>query len=162
VNPCRRNIFDVFQIDKSETDIASIRNAIREARNRLGYGEMIGSDGTKLELSEAELNNMESVLLDPVARLKEELFVHQAHPFLKDQALAGCIDRLAALEKKSDAMKDLISETRKPLLTALARFLPPLSPLTLEDDLPWPEPPAPMPITRKSLEEGIFSDEFDS
>lgn len=158
VNPCRCSVFDVFQLDKTETDIRAIREAIRETKNRFKCGVLVNADGIPMSLTEAQLNNLEKKLLDPVERLKEEQLAHQAHPLGKDEALSSCLQALAARKEGDDPTAALFAEMQGALLKLLGRFMPPLDPPHLDDNLPWPESPAPMTLVREGLEEAILRD----
>jgi hypothetical protein len=115
-------------------------------------------DGSPLTLSEAELNAMESVLLDPVERLKAEQFVHQAHPFSKDAEIGEGVKRLQHLEAHGDPMADVLIDMRTALLAVVSRFLPVPEPPVLADDLPWPAVPEPGEVILESLEAAILRD----
>jgi len=155
-NPCRRNIFDVFPIDKSQTDLKAINEKRRNAREQWQYGQLVARDGAKLTLSEAELNAFESLLLDPVERLKAEQFVHQAHRFSQDEELAACLQQL---KNQTDLLPELLADLQAAILARLSRFLPPLAPPRLPDDLPWPAPPEPLDLLLEPLEAVILRDE---
>src|SRR6476660_9069107 len=109
-NPCRHHLFEVFALDKSETDLRALRTAVQAARDRLRFGRLLARDGSQLQLKEADLNALEKQLLNPVECLKAEQLVHQAHPFARDGALALCLDRLAAEDK--DPLPGLRAEAR--------------------------------------------------
>jgi hypothetical protein len=158
-NPCRCSLFDVFHLDKAVTDIRAIREAIRDAKNRQRFDSLTARDGTPLQLTEAQLNNLEKRLLDPIERLKEEQLVHQAYLFGQDEALKSCVDALAASEDTTHQVGSLLSDTRTAVLQMISRFLPPLEPPQLADDLPWPEPPATRPAVREDLAEAILRDQ---
>jgi hypothetical protein len=137
-NPCRRNIFDVFKIDKSETDIKTIRGASQKSRDQLKFGKIVARDGTELSLTEADLNEMDKILFDPVARLQAEQFVHQAHLFSQDEELGGLMRQLET--EGHDPLPDLLAEVQAGALLALARqVLPEPAPPALADDLPQVE-----------------------
>ncbi len=155
INPCRRNIFDIFQIDKSEIDLRVINGASKNAREMWKYGKLKARDGSTLELSEAELNAMVNCLLNPLERLRAEQFTHQAHHFIEDEQLARCLRRL---ETETDLMPDLVNGLQESLFGRLIRFLPPLAPRNLSDDLAWPEPPEPCDLTRETLAMAILRD----
>lgn len=155
INPCRRSIFDVFRLDKSETGIMAIRQAVLEAKERLKYGRIVSRNGTEIEITQAQMNNLQDRLFDPIARLKEEQIVHQAHLFAQDVELVRAIE---ALEEKGDGLEEVISDTRLALLQMVGRMLPPLEHSRLEDDLPWPDPPAPLALAREGLDEAILRD----
>lgn len=152
-NQARRSIFHVFRIDKSVTDIKSINEAVNEAKRRVKFGKVVAGDGTPLD--EAQVNSLLKSLLDPIERLKAEQFVHQAHLFSKDGELAECVSRL---EQADDPLPQLLAASRGSVLSLLYRFLPPLTPPALEDDLPWPEPPTALALVREGLEDAILRD----
>lgn len=155
-NPCRQNIFDVFPIDKSETDLKAINEKRRSAREQWQYSQLVARDGSKLTLSEAELNAFERLLLDPVERLKAEQFVHQAHSFSQDEELAACLQQL---ENQADLLPDLLADLQAEILAGLSRFLPPLAPPRMPDDLPWPAPPGPFALALEPLEALVLRDD---
>jgi len=156
VNPCRHNIFDVFLIDKSEMDIGIIREKIRAARDRLDSGNLRARDGRELTLSEAEVNPMEAILLDPLGRLQAEQFVHQAHLFSQDEELVRVMAQLD--RQKNDPVEQLLGPLEKALLRSLTRALPPLKQRRLEDDLPWPDEPGSCAVQREPPEAAILRD----
>jgi hypothetical protein len=155
INPCRHNIFDVFPIDKSDTNMKNVREAIRNARDQWKFGRIVARDGTEITLTEAELNAMESILLDPVERLKAEQFVHQEHRFSQD---AEIVQSMHQLEKTQDPMQNVLADIRMALLVVVSRFLPVLEPPPLPDDLPWPVAPGPCEMAFESLETAILRD----
>ncbi|HWP43376.1 MAG TPA: hypothetical protein VNO14_09090 [Blastocatellia bacterium] len=156
VNPCRRSIFDVFRLDKGETAIPAILRAVADAKERLKFGRNRSSDGTDLELTEAQLNNLQERLFDPLARLKEEQIVHQTHLFAQDEELARGI---AALEERDDGLKDALAQAQEASLRVVGRLLPPPDCSRIEDDLPWPELPAPLALRREALDDAILRDQ---
>ena len=137
-NPCIRNIFEVFEIDKQETDARVINEARRRTWEKWESKHLTTQDASII--SKAELNAMEKRLLDPVERLKAEQFVHQAHRFSPDEELSQCLGRL---DSEFDPWPELLAELRKALLARLSRFLPPLEVITLDDDIAWPPVPEP-------------------
>jgi hypothetical protein len=152
-HPCRRSIFDVFEIDKSETDIKVIRAASQKAREQLKFAKIVARDGTELSLTEADLNEMDKILLDPVARLKAEQFVHQAHSFSQDEKLAALMRQL---EEVCDPLPGLLAEIQAGALASLARkVLPQSVPPPLEDDLP-PVVIEPLELQLESLRDSIL------
>jgi hypothetical protein len=140
-NPCRHHLFEVFALDKSETDLRAILAATLAARDRLRFGKMVAGDGAELQISEAELNRLEQVLLSPVARLEAEQLVHQAHSFARDPGLAACLARLAHAAAGDPLAAELELALQRVLLLLVRAALPPLPPVTLADDLPWPPAP---------------------
>lgn len=134
-NPCRCTIFDVYPIDKSEIDIRVIRAASQKARDQLKFGKIVARDGGELSLSEANLNEMDEILFDPVARLQAEQFVHQAHSFSQDEELADLMRQLG--EEGRDPLPGLLTDIQAGALLAIARqILPEPTPPPLADDLP--------------------------
>jgi CelD/BcsL family acetyltransferase involved in cellulose biosynthesis len=155
-NPCRRNIFDVFPIDRSETGLKTIREASQKARDQLKFGKIVARDGTELSLTEADLNEMDKILFDPVARLKAEQFVHQAHLFSQDEELADLMRQLAA--ESRDPMPGLLAEIQAGSLLALVRqVLPEPTPERLEDDLPQVDV-EPLEIQLEAWKDAILRD----
>ena len=154
-NPCRYHIFDIFALDKSETDLRKIRAAIQATRDRLHFGKIEARDGTTIQLSEAEFNTLEKELVHPVERLKAEQLVHQAHAFSRDAELARCIESLA--NQEGDTLPKLLHEVQgQALLAVVKATIPLLVSSPLADDLPWPpEPPAYFP-KRESREDAIL------
>lgn len=156
-NPCRHHLFEIFALDKSETDLRIIRAATQAARDRLGFGRLVARDGTAIELTEAELNALEKKLLTPLERLQAEQFVHQAHAFSGDRELARCLDRLA--EEDQDPMPGVVAEVQAQALRTLLKTAPPLPiPSPLADDLPWPPEPEAYPLRRETLPDAILRD----
>jgi hypothetical protein len=154
-NPCRHHLFEVFALDKSETDLRIIRAATQAARDRLGFGRLVARDGTALELTEAELNALEKKLLTPLERLQAEQLVHQAHAFSSDRELARCLGRLA--EEDRDPMPGLVADLQAQALRVLLKTTPPLPPpSSLSDDLPWPPEPEACELRRESLLDAIL------
>lgn len=160
-NPCRQNLFEVFQLDKAETGIRAIREAVQVTKRRFvnGGGKLPMRDGTEMELTEAQLNQMEKKLLDPLTRLKEEQIAHQAHRFAHDEAFGGRLQALAAYEETAGQVGTLLAETQSATLAMVKRYLPPFTPPALADDLPWPEPPAPGTPRREDLAAAILRDQ---
>lgn len=142
-NPHLHRLFEVFRLDKSETRLAVIREAVAAARARQA-------------LDEALLNNLETVLLDPLRRLRAEQFVHQAHSLTRDEELAGCLARLAS--ERGDPLAGLLPALESALLKACAGLLPPFKPQPLADDLPWPPDPGALPIEWEPAEREVLRD----
>jgi hypothetical protein len=156
-NPCRFHLFEVFAVDRSETDLRTLRAAVQTARDRLRYGRIVARDGTELELTEAQLNALESELLDPLRRLRAEQLVHREHPFTRDPELATLLGELQ--DEELDPFPPLLADARTELLTAvLDVFLPTYHPPPLPDDLPWPPDPEPLELHREPPEEAILRD----
>jgi hypothetical protein len=156
-NPCRHHLFEVFALDKSETDLRTVRAAAQAAHDRLRFGKLTARDGSELRMSEAELNRLEQVLMTPVARLAAEQLVHQAHSFAKDPELTGCIASLAAVA--ADPLAAELGPAQEQVLLRLVRdAMPPLPPSTLADDLPWPPPPPAWAPRRESPAEAVLRD----
>ena len=155
-NPCRRTIFDVFAIDRSETDLRVIRTASQKARDQLKFGRILARDGTELSLTEADLNEMDKILFDPVERLKAEQFVHQGQLFSQDEELASLMRDLVT--ENRDPLPDLLAEIQAGALLGLARtmLLEP-SPVPLEDDLPAVELEA-LELELEPLKDAILRD----
>ena len=156
INPCRQNIFEVFRLDKVETDPGAILAAINKAKTQLSNGIMVARDGTEFSLSEAQLNNLEKILLDPLERLKAEQLVHQAHFFSHDEEFAGAAH---ALRQEDDSMQMLLVDMKSALVVVLGQFLPSFTPPHLEDDQPWPDPPAPLELVREAWTAAILRDQ---
>lgn len=156
-NPCRHHLFEVFALDKSETDLRRIRDAAQAARGRLGFGRIVARDGTEIQLTEAELNALEKKLLTPLERLQAEQLVHQVHTFASDRELSRCLGRLA--EEDQDPMPGVVAEVQAQALRALLRTAPPLPiPAPLPDDLPWPPEPEAYPLRSESLADAVLRD----
>jgi hypothetical protein len=156
-NPCRHHLFEIFALDKSETDLRVIRAATQAARDRLRFGRLVARDGTEIALTEAELNALEKQLLTPLERLKAEQLVHQAHTFANDPELSRCLGRLA--EEDQDPMPGLVADVQAQALRALLKTTPPLPPPSpLADDLPWPPEPEGCPLRRESLTDAVLRD----
>ncbi len=154
-NPCRHNIFDAYAIDKSEIDIKVIRGASLKARDQLKFGKIVARDGAELQLTEAELNEMDKVLFDPVARLKSEQFVHQAHSFSQDEELTVLVRQL---EEARDPLPDLLAKIQARTLATLVRqVLPQPVPQPLADDL-TPVELEPLDLQLESLRDAILRD----
>jgi hypothetical protein len=152
-NPCRHHLFEIFNLDKSETDLRAIRTAVQEVQGRLRYSRIVARDGTVLTLSEADLNTLSKVLLTPLERLKTEQLVHQAHAFSQDRELALCMESLAVEEE--DPLPGLIAEVQGQALRTLVRTALPLPSPFLADDLPWPPEPEGYELRRESIKEAI-------
>ncbi len=154
-NPCRSHLFEIFALDKSETDLRTLRSAVNTTRDRLRFGKIKARDGSEIELTEADFNALEEKLYDPLQRLQAEQLVHQEHLFAGDQEL---ISALRELEDEDPApFTDLLEEARpQVLLAVLQAFLPSFEPPVLVDDLPWPEEPEPFELHREPLEEAIL------
>jgi hypothetical protein len=158
-NPCRLNLFEVFWLDKAETGIRAINEAIQATKNRAKFGKLTTRDGTELDLSEAQLNRLEKELRDPIARLREEQIAHQIHLFAHDEALAGQLQALVKREEAAGQVRTLLAETQSATLAMVRNYLPPFTPPALADDLPWPEPPAPGAPTREDWDAVILRDQ---
>lgn len=154
-NPCRRSIFDVFTVEKAETDMRVIFEAIRAARGNREYGRIVARDGSEINITEAELNAMESVLLDPVERLKAEQFVYQSYHFSKDAELSECAQSLVTTE---DPMYAILGKIQAASLSVVTRLVPPLEPAPFADDLAWPEAPGPFRLELEPLAQLILRD----
>lgn len=156
-NPCRHHLFEVFVLDKSETDLRVIRAAAQTARDRLRFGRLAARDGTGIALTEAELNALEKQLLTPLERLQVEQLVHQEHTFGGDPELARCLERLA--EEDGDPMPAVVAEAQARALRILLTTAPPLQPpAPLADDLPWPPEPEACELRRESLTDAVLRD----
>ena len=156
-NPCRHHLFEVFALDKSETDLRVIRAATQAARDRLRFGRLMARDGTEIALTEAELNALEKQLLTPLERLQAEQLVHQEHTFGSDQELTRCLERLA--EEDTDPMPGVVAEVQAQALHILLKTAPLLQPPpSLADDLPWPPEPEACELRRESLADAILRD----
>jgi hypothetical protein len=156
-NPCRHHLFEVFALDKSETDLRAILTTTQAARDRLHFGKIVARDGTEIQISESELNALEKGLLTPVERLKAEQFVHQAHTFSRDPELAWCIEGLTG--EDVDALPELLAEVQGQTLLAVVRTtMPLLAPPPLADDLPWPPEPESRAPQRETLAEAVLRD----
>lgn len=154
-NPCQRNLFDVYPLDKSEADIKAIRTAAQKVRDQLKFGKIVARDGTELSLTEADLNEMDKILFDPVARLKAEQFVHEAHSFSQDEELAVLMQQL---EETRDPLPGLLDDIQSGALVTLARqVLPEPVPPPLADNLP-PVELEPLELQLELLREAILRD----
>lgn len=76
VNPYRRTLFQVLDLDPAEKGKAAVKYRITQRRNRIRSAPerhlLFGR-----RLSEAEVNQAEAALADPVARLYAELCTHR-------------------------------------------------------------------------------------
>lgn len=155
-NPCYPTLFDVFHIDPDETDMRIIRAEIQNARDRLKFGKLHDPKGRELPLNEADLNRLEDLLLDPIARLEAEQFVHRRHRFEDDQELLQTLDALLA--EREDPIELLLTILEEALTHSILTFIPPFEPEPLADDLPWPETPDPYPVDLLPLEQAMLMD----
>lgn len=152
----RHTLFDVFGLDKSETDPRAIQAAVRRAESRRKSGQLRGPDGAPIALSESELNHLKATLLDPLARLRAEQLIHQGHSFASDDELAQALAALAAVEP--DPVDELLAFIPEAITAALGQTLAQVEPPTLEDDLPWPDEPGVLALELEPLEELILRD----
>jgi hypothetical protein len=155
-NPCRKTLFDVFGIDKSSTELKDIRRRIRDAREVWGHQKhcVKGPEGVTFVVDEARMNELEKRLLDPLKRLQEEQFVHQAHPFADDTELSEALALVKATGKQSVESVDM----QTVVAGVLGALLPEVSAFKLPDDLPEPLQPEPFPIEQEPLEKAVQRD----
>ena len=157
-NPYRRNAFDAFPLDKAETSIKNIRLVLNRTRAdwKDNKGRLLARDGSEWQLTEAQLNGMEEIILDPLRRLQLEQFVHQEHVMVHDPALVETADRLAAELSNAVMSSRIVDDIGGDLVGVLGRSLSPAAPAPLVDDLAWPEPPAPFDLELESLAQTIL------
>ncbi len=154
-NPCRSHLFEIFGLDKSETDLRALRSAVQTTRDRLRFGKIKARDGSEIELTEADSNALEEKLFDPLQRLQVEQLVHQEHLFAKDPELISALDELK--DEDPAPLTVLVEEARpQVLLAVLQAFLPSFEPPVLAVDLPWPEEPESFGLHREPLEDVIL------
>ncbi len=155
-NPCRWNLFEVFQIDRSVTDLKALRERVGDTRDLWKHhdGKVTLRSGEVHEIEEARLNDLAGRLFNPLLRLQEEQFAHQFHSFAGDDELLGAVKALA----QEAAPLPAPTVASAVLVSAIGPLLPTLSPPRLEDNLPWPDPPAPLPVEREKLEDAILRD----
>ena len=154
-NPCRHHLFEVFALDRSETDLRTVRAAVQAARDHLRFGKIVARDGAELRLSEADLNALEAELLSPIERLKAEQLIHQEHTFLRDPELSRCLESIA--REEGDVLAELLAKVQGEALLAVVRAtLSPLPSSPLPDDLPWPPAPEGQAVRHESLLDAVL------
>ena len=155
-NPCLQNPFEVFRIDRSETDLRAIRERVKDARETWEFdGRKIKTrGGAELAVDEAHMNEFQARLFDPLCRLKEEQFVHQAHSFAGDSELSQAVGEFLAPAEAAA----LPGGDRAAVLKVLAARVPPIPAPHLADDLPWPAWPEPFQVETETLEAAILRD----
>lgn len=153
-NPCRWNVFEVFRIDRSTTELRDIREREKLARDELvqNLGQVRLRNSELRASNEAQFNGLAKLLYDPVLRLQEEQFVHQAHSFASDEELVNALRGLSEQEEPPEVP----AVAGAALVGALGPLLPNLSRPHMEDNLPWPEAPTPFEIEREPLEDAIL------
>lgn len=159
-NPCRRSAFEAFGLSKQETDLRVIRRCITETKRawRDSGGALIGRDGSRWDVSEAELNAMELEICDPMRRLRAEEFVHSSHTFAVEKVLVRLVESLEKDFFKKEEEEEM-EQTLDSLSTAGAGLIIDLLPepsLDAVDDLPWPSPPTPFPMELEPLEKTLM------
>ncbi len=157
-NPYRRNAFDAFPLDKRETNLRVIRTAIAASQGdwKDRGGTLVARDGTPWEVSEAQLNGLVEIILDPLKRLQEEQFVHREHLFTEDDEVAAASAALEEELRQATTSNAVLSVLRDRLIAMLGRLLPPPAPAPLVDDLPWPEPLTPFRVEIEAFGVTIF------
>jgi hypothetical protein len=153
-NPGRWNLFEVFQIDRSLTDLRSIRRSVQDAldRWRQNGGKVELRNGEKCHAEEAKLNELSGRLFDPVRRLKNEQFAHQVHSFAGDEELHEAVTGMTGVA----AQALMPSVAGSALVAAIGPLLPTISAPRQEDDLPWPDPPSPIAIDMEPLQDAVL------
>lgn len=155
-NPCRMNLFEIFQIDRSVTDLRAIRGRVNDTLDLWKHNEnkITFRTGEVHAIEHALLNALQGRLFNPVQRLKEEQFAHQVHSFAGDEELLGALRSLT----EEDAPIRVPTVAMATLVSAIGPLLPAVSPPQLEDNLPWPEPLAEFHVARESLADAILRD----
>jgi hypothetical protein len=155
-NPCRRHPFEVFGIDKSETNRRNITSQVESAKDLLKHeqGAVKGPDGESFVVGEARINELEAILNDPLRRLQAEQFVHQAHPFSGDVELAAALE--AEFSSVSAPLQTL--DSGAVIASALGPLLPEIEHADLPDDLPDPARPEPFPVEVERWDQTILRD----
>jgi hypothetical protein len=155
-NPCRRDLFEVFHIDKSATDLRSIHAWVKDKKEIWAHENhtVKGWDGEVFAVDEARMNALEARLFVPNERLIDEQFAHQPHPFAEDPELAAAIIELQAPRERAV----LAGDARAIVGGVLGPLLPKVSAPPMPDDLPEPARPAPFPIEKETLEQAILRD----
>jgi hypothetical protein len=153
-NPCRWNEFEIFRIDRSMTDQRAIRLRVSDTREIWNYQEkkVVLRNGEKRAIEEARLNEFQGRLDDPLQRLKDEQFVHQFHSFAGDEELSSAVRGLA----ETELPVSVPTVAGAALLSAVGPLLPDITPPVLEDDLPWPQPPAAFDVEQEPLEDAML------
>ena len=155
-NPCRWNALEVFQVNRSTTDRKTIMERENEAQKlwKLQELQIVLRNGEKHPLDEARLNRLRERLDKPLLRLQEEQLVHDFHSFAGDLELLEAVRNLTA----ETAHVQTPAVAGEVLVSAIGEMLPVIEPPKMEDDLPWPEPPAPLPVEREALSVTILRD----
>jgi hypothetical protein len=155
-NPCRWNLFEVFQIDRSLTDKRAINERVRLTRDQWKFNQekVLLRNGALCAIEESRLNELEGRLSKPLQRLKDEQFAHQFHSFAGDDELLGAVKGLTEVT----APAQMPSVAGAALVGAIGPLLPAITPPRLEDDLPWPDPPEAFSVKREPLEDAILRD----
>jgi hypothetical protein len=155
-NPCRRNPFAVFMVDRSETNLRAIRLRVDAAwKDWEFHGKKIRNpDGSETEVDEARMNEMKARLEQPLKRLKEEQLVHRSRPFVWDREFEDAMKEFSAPPEAPE----LPTLPRSAVLNLLGPLLPEVPAPVLADDMPWPEPPPTFPREREPLEQAILRD----
>jgi len=155
-NPCRWNVFEAFQLDRSTTDLRAIRERVSDTFDvwKYHHEQIKLRNGELRAIDEARLNELKKRLENPLQRLKEEQLAHQVHTFAGDEELLSAVRGLA----EPDAPGSVPTVAGAALLKSIGPLLPVVSAAKLEDDLPWPEPPSPFALERESLKDAILRD----
>jgi hypothetical protein len=157
-HPCRRNCFDVFSVDKSETGISEINRKVREAEQALSFneGKFTCRDGTEWRVDAALLNNLKTDLKTPLRRLQVEQFVHQAQSFAEDDETRLLLEELSAGRDQTEGLASLMQELHGTVMEKLGAFLPAFEVTAMPDDFVPPEGPGPFPLEPEALETVIL------
>jgi hypothetical protein len=155
-NPCRWNLFEVFQIDRSETNKRAILHRVSDTRDLWKHHEeiVVLRNGERRPTEEARLNELEGRLNNPLQRLKDEQLAHQFHSFAGDEELQSAVMRLT--EAVVPAQTPSVAGAA--LVSAIGPLLPSISPPRMEDNLAWPDPPAAFQVEQESLQDAILRD----
>jgi len=155
-NPCTWNALEIFQLDRSVTDLKSVRERHSATRDEWKFNDqkIRLRNGEVRALEEARLNEFQKRIDDPVRRLQEEQYAHQFHSFAGDEELLAAVNRLE--QNQSTAEIPMVGGSA--LVSAIGGLLPEVKPQRIEDDLPWPDLPKPTPVEDEPLEDAILRD----
>jgi hypothetical protein len=155
-NICRWNALEIFQLDRSVTDLKSIRERESVTRDDWKFNDhkIKLRNGELHALEEARLNEFQNRIDNPIRRLQEERYVHQVHSFAGDEELLTALNQLV----REQGAAEIPMVGGSALVSAIGGLLPTVTPPCMEDDLPWPDLPKPMHIDDEPLETAILRD----
>lgn len=155
-NPCRWNALEIFRLDRSITELNAIYERERATRDEWKFNDrkIKLRDGEVRALEEARLNEFQKHIDNPVLRLQEERYAHQIHSFAGDEELLIAVNQLDG-EQSGEEIPIVAGSA---LASVIGGLLPSVEPAQIEDDLPWPDSPKPMPVENEPLENAILRD----